>query len=228
MNKILETRHLVKTYKNGSTVVHALDDVSFSISQGDLAVILGKSGSGKSTLLDTIGGIEKPDQGEVLLNGISLYELRENERANIRSSCIGYIFQTFNLIEELTALENIRLPQDICGRTYEKQLEQDICSMLEIEARLYFYPDQLSGGERQRVAIARALLMKPQIVLADEPTGNLDSGTARQFMEFVRRSNAELGQTFVVVTHDKSWLDIAKTVYWMKDGSLEEYEENEK
>lgn len=169
MNKILETRHLVKTYKNGSTVVHALDDVSFSISQGDLAVILGKSGSGKSTLLDTIGGIEKPDQGEVLLNGISLYELRENERANIRSSCIGYIFQTFNLIEELTALENIRLPQDICGRTYEKQLEQDICTMLEIEARLHFYPDQLSGGERQRVAIARALLMKPQIVLADEP-----------------------------------------------------------
>ena len=223
---ILQAHDLVKTYQNGSTKIRALDKISFAVQEGDLTVILGKSGSGKSTLLDTIGGIEKPDSGEVMINGHSLYRQKEAERARLRNQAVGYIFQAFNLIDEFTVLENIRLPQDIRGRAYDMELEEKIFSGLEIKPRLNFYPGQLSGGERQRVAIARALLMRPQIVLADEPTGNLDSYNSRQFMEFVKKANAELRQAFVIVTHDLEWLEIAAKVYYMKDGRLEEYDEN--
>lgn len=223
---ILKANNLFKTYKNGDVGVTALNDVCLSVEQGDLIVIIGKSGSGKSTLLDSIGGIEKPDRGEVLIDGISLYGLKEAERAKTRSLYIGYIFQTFNLIDEFTVLQNVRLPLDISGKPYEPEFEEAIFSALDIKSRLKFYPNQLSGGERQRVAIARALLMRPKIVLADEPTGNLDSQNGQQFMELVKKANTEFNQTFVIVTHDLEWLKIAQKVYLMKDGTLGEYNEN--
>lgn len=224
--RILEVQNVTKIYRSNEVAVKALDNVSLAVDRGDLIVILGKSGSGKSTLLNVMGGIENPDSGKIIINGISLYDLKEEKRVRIRSSYIGYVFQTFNLIEELTVLENVRLPLDISNRNYEKSFEQKIFSLLEIESRLKFYPNQLSGGERQRVAIARALLIKPQIVLADEPTGNLDSQSSKQFMEFVKKSCYEFGQTFVVVTHDDSWIKIAKKIYYVKDGCIgEEYYE---
>ena len=219
---IMEVQNLIKTYKNHDIVVNAVNNVSFSVEQGDLLVILGKSGSGKSTLLDAMGGIAIPDNGKVIVDVVSLYDLSEEKRAAFRSSYIGYIFQSFNLIDEFTALENIRLPFDIHKKKYDEEFEKKICSMLGIESRLMFFPSQLSGGERQRVAIARALLMRPKIVLADEPTGNLDSLTSQQFIEFVEKSNIELGQTFVVVTHDESWMKIANKVYYVKDGCIGE------
>lgn len=220
--QIMEVQQLIKTYKNNEIVVHAVNNVSFSVQQGDLLVILGKSGSGKSTLLDIMGGIAVPDSGKVIVDGVSLYDLNERKRAAYRSSYIGYVFQSFNLIDEFTALENIRLPFDIHKKKYDKEFEKVICSMLGIESRLMFYPNQLSGGERQRIAIARALLMRPKIVLADEPTGNLDSRSSQQFMEFVEKSYVQFGQTYVVVTHDESWLKIAKKVYCVKDGFIGE------
>lgn len=223
--EILKAQNVIKTYQTNDIIVRAVDNVSFTVDLGDLTVILGKSGSGKSTLLNVIGGIEKPDSGEVFINGKALYKLKEAERARIRSAYVGYIFQNFNLIDELTVLENIRLPLDINGISYNVPFEEKIFSTLEINTRLNFYPEQLSGGERQRVAIARALLMKPQIVLADEPTGNLDSKTGRQFIDLVEKSNKELGQTFVIVTHDHAWLEIAKKVYYVKDGHLGEHNE---
>lgn len=223
--EILKAQNIIKTYQTGHIIVRAVDDVSFSVESGDLTVILGKSGSGKSTLLNVIGGIEKPDSGEVFINGKALYQLREAERARLRSTYVGYIFQSFNLIDELTVLENIRLPLDLNGIRYNLPFEEMLFSTLEIDTRLNFYPGQLSGGERQRAAIARALLMKPRIVLADEPTGNLDSKTGRQLIDLVEKSNRELGQTFVIVTHDPAWLEIAKKVYYVKDGHLGEQNE---
>lgn len=223
--EILKAESIIKTYRTSDVVVRAANHISFTAEPGDLTVILGKSGSGKSTLLHVLGGIEKPDSGEVFINGRALYRLKEAERARIRNEYVGFIFQSFNLIDELTVLENIRLPLDIRGNRYDLAFEEKILSVLEMTSRLDFYPAQLSGGERQRAAIARALLMKPQIVLADEPTGNLDSQTARQFMQLVERSNGELGQTFVIVTHDHSWLEIAKKVYVITDGHLGEYHE---
>ncbi|MDO4267413.1 MAG: ABC transporter ATP-binding protein [Eubacteriales bacterium] len=222
---LLEALNLSKTYKTSAISVHALRGVSFVAEPGDLTVILGKSGSGKSTFLDVIGGILEPDQGKVIFNGYSLYEETEEKRTELRRTGIGYIFQNFNLIDEFTVLENVRLPLDISGGSYDLEYEYKIFSMLGIENRVNFYPDQLSGGERQRTAIARALIMKPQLILADEPTGNLDSQTSRQFMDFVRLSNQELRQSFVVVTHDREWSEIAGRAYYMKDGCLEVYHE---
>ncbi len=223
--EILKAENITKTYRANDVVVRAVDHISFTAEPGDLSVILGKSGSGKSTLLHVLGGIEKPDSGEVFINGKALYRLKEAERARVRSEYVGFVFQNFNLIDELTVLENIRLPSDIRGNRYDLSFEERILSVLEMTPRLDFYPAQLSGGERQRAAIARALLMKPQIVLADEPTGNLDSQTGRQFMQLVERSNRELGQTFVIVTHDHAWVEIAKNVYAISDGHLGEHHE---
>jgi ABC-type lipoprotein export system ATPase subunit len=199
--------------------VAALKENNFTVSSGDIAVIIGKSGSGKSTLLNIIGGLMPPDIGDVEVGGMSLYSTNETVRARIRTQKIGFIFQSFNLIDELSVINNIRLPFDIAKIKYNKDFEDEIIDKLEIRHRLKFYPDQLSGGERQRVAIARALLMKPDIILADEPTGNLDTESGKSVMDFVRESN-ELGQTFIIVTHDIEWTKIATVVYRMTDGEL--------
>lgn len=218
METILSAKSISKKYKSGEYNVTALQKNDFSVFKGEIAVIIGKSGSGKSTFLNILGGLMPPDTGEVFVEGKSLYKLNESKRADLRSVNIGFVFQSFNLIDELSVINNIRLPFDIAKRPYDKKREKDLFAQLQIEHRLNFYPDQLSGGERQRVAIARALLMHPDIILADEPTGNLDSVSSRAVMDFICRNNN--GQAYVIVTHDTEWKKIATTVYRMTDGIL--------
>jgi putative ABC transport system ATP-binding protein len=220
---ILSACEISKSYKTGTGKISALKKNNFSVKNGEIVVIIGKSGSGKSTFLNILGGLMPPDSGEVFISDRSLYKLSETDRAVLRSQKIGFVFQSFNLIDELSVINNIRLPFDIANRPYEKSREEELFSRLEIGERLAFYPDELSGGERQRVAITRALLSRPDIILADEPTGNLDSVTGKAVMDFVSENKGN-GQAFIIVTHDTEWTKIADTVYRMSDGILEKCE----
>jgi len=220
MINILSAEKIKKSYKSGEVVVMALRETNFYVSAGEIVGIIGKSGSGKSTLLNVIGGLIQPDNGEVVIGNNSLYRLSENKRAKIRTQKIGFIYQNFNLIDELSVFNNIRLPFDIAKLPYNTVLENKIIEQLSIGNRLKFYPEQLSGGERQRVAIARTLLMQPDIILADEPTGNLDLESGKAVMDFVRESNRERGQTYIIATHDMEWTKFATTIYKMSDGVL--------
>lgn len=221
MDRILTVKNISKSYKIGNTQVHALKSTTLEIKKGEIVVVIGKSGSGKSTLLNVLGGLIVPDSGEVLLDGKNLYTMSEKERARIRNQKCGFIYQNFNLINELSVINNIRLPFDIAGKPYNTKREKELLDILDLGKRRNFYPTQLSGGERQRTAVARALLMEPSIILADEPTGNLDLESGNKLMAFVKRTNREQGQTYVIVTHDLEWLKIAHTVYRMSDGRLE-------
>ena len=221
MDRILTVKNISKSYKIGNAQVHALKSTTLEIKKGEIVVVIGKSGSGKSTLLNVLGGLIVPDSGEVLLDGKNLYTMSEKERARIRNQKCGFIYQNFNLINELSVINNIRLPFDIAGKPYNTKREKELLDILDLGKRRNFYPTQLSGGERQRTAVARALLMEPSIILADEPTGNLDLESGNKLMAFVKRTNREQGQTYVIVTHDLEWLKIAHTVYRMSDGRLE-------
>lgn len=220
MDRILTVKNISKSYKIGNAQVHALKSTTLEIKKGEIVVVIGKSGSGKSTLLNVLGGLIVPDSGKVLLDGKNLYALSEKERARIRNQKCGFIYQNFNLINELSVINNIRLPFDIAGKPYNTKREKELLDILDLGKRRNFYPTQLSGGERQRTAVARALLMEPSIILADEPTGNLDLESGNKLMAFVKRTNREQGQTYVIVTHDLEWLKIAHTVYRMSDGRL--------
>lgn len=220
MANIIETSGLVKTYRHNKINIEAIKGVDLNIAKGSINVIIGRSGSGKSTLLKILGGLLKPDDGQVRIDNETVYALSESKRAKFRSSKVGFVFQEFNLINELSVIHNIRLPYEINKMPYDDNLENIIIPLLDLQDRLNFYPDQLSGGERQRTAIARALLMKPSIILADEPTGNLDSDSAQKVMDFVKCSNRQFDQTYVIVTHDAEWLKIATHVFRMSDGSL--------
>lgn len=220
MRTVLEAKDITKNFYMGSHRIAALKKTNLDITLGSINVFVGKSGSGKSTLLNILGGLLKPDSGEVLIEDIPLFRGNESARTKLRCRKIGYIFQNFNLIDELSVINNIRLPVDIACREYDKQAEKEIFDMLELNDRLLFYPDQLSGGERQRTAIARALLMDPMLILADEPTGNLDLESAKNFMSYVEKTNKNRAQTYVIVTHDQEWRKIAHHVYKMSDGVL--------
>ena len=220
MNDVLQASNISKNFYSDRVKVEALKPTNLSISGGSINVIIGRSGSGKSTLLKVLGGLIKPDDGQVLIEEQSIYSLSEASRTRLRSLKVGFVFQEFNLIYELSVINNIRLPFDINRLPYDLQTEKEIISMLDLENRLSFYPDQLSGGERQRTAIARALLMKPSIILADEPTGNLDSDSGKNVMDFVETSNRLRNQTYVIVTHDVEWLKIAHHAFRMCDGNL--------
>ncbi|MGN0397948.1 MAG: ABC transporter ATP-binding protein [Candidatus Fimimorpha sp.] len=220
---ILEARQISKTFHLGETKVEALDQVDLSINEGEVVAIVGKSGAGKTTLLNILGGLEIPDSGDVIVDGESLYDgINDNRHTEIRREKIGYIFQTFCLIDEIRVLENIRLPFDIQNKAYDLDYEQQLISMLQLEKKMRYYPHKLSGGERQRVAIARALLMKPAIVLADEPTGNLDSETGNQFMGYLYECRERFGQTIIIVTHDMEIANQADRKIIVKDGNLVE------
>jgi len=219
MKSILSAKSISKAYISSAGKVIALQKNDFFINEGEIVVIIGKSGSGKSTFLNVLGGLMPPDSGEILMQGISLYKLNESDRATFRSLKIGFVFQSFNLIDELSVINNIRLPFDIAKRPYDRAKEKELFIHLGIEHRLKFYPDQLSGGERQRVAIARALLMQPDIILADEPTGNLDSVSSKAVMDFVSKNNRN-GQAYIIVTHDTGWTKLATSIYQMNDGIL--------
>ena len=219
---VLEATSLVKKYQLGGHQVNALNGVNFGVEKGEFVAIMGPSGSGKSTLLHLLGGLDKPSEGEVTLAGQQLSLLNDKHATLVRRRNVGFVFQFFNLLPTLTAYENIALPLIIDGQNLRKiqpQLEA-LLKLVGIYERRNHKPDQLSGGEQQRVALARALATQPAIVLADEPTGNLDSKNGIAIMELLRKSADDLGQTIIVVTHDTRAAAYADRVVFLKDGQI--------
>lgn len=218
----LQTIQLVKQYQMGSLFVEALKGVDLSIQAGEFVAIMGPSGSGKSTLLHLMGGLDKPTSGEVILAGKPLSQLNDYELARIRRLKVGFVFQFYNLIPTLTAAENIALPLLIDGvplRRYRERLDE-LLELVNLSDRAQHKPDQLSGGQQQRVAIARAFVNQPEIVLADEPTGNLDTRSGTAILELLQRSRIELGATIVIVTHDPRAASYAQRVIFLRDGKI--------
>lgn len=219
---ILVAEALQKEYLLGEHVVRALDGVDFAVAEGEFVAIMGPSGSGKSTLLHLLGGLDRPTSGEICLAGQQLSLLDEKEATLVRRHNVGFVFQFYNLLPTLTAEENILLPILIDGKdvaAYRAHLDA-LLALVGLTARRSHKPDQMSGGEQQRVSLARALITRPAIVLADEPTGNLDSKTGTNIMQLLRRSCDELGQTIIVVTHDQRAAAYADRVVFLRDGAI--------
>jgi len=220
---VLETSDLNKRYKLGDHEVIALGEVDFVVDEGEFVAIMGPSGSGKSTLLHLIGGLDQPTDGNITLNGQQLSLMNDKQITLLRRRNIGFVFQFYNLIPTLSAEENITLPLIIDGankREYSERVET-ILELIGLRDRRTHKPEQLSGGEQQRIALARALITMPAIVLADEPTGNLDSKTGKAIMQLLRRSCDELGQTMIIVTHDPTAASIADRVVFLRDGKID-------
>ncbi len=219
---LIETRDLWKSYEMGSETVHALRGVSFTIERGEYVAIMGPSGSGKSTLMNLIGCLDTPSQGSYLLNGKQVSQMNDDELARIRNEEIGFVFQTFNLLPRATALHNVELPLVYAGVPTHERLERERAALqrVELAERMTHRPNQLSGGQRQRVAVARALVNNPSILLADEPTGNLDSKTGVEIMALFARLH-EAGNTIVLVTHEADIAAHAHRVVHLRDGQIE-------
>ena len=219
---ILEAVKLKKQYQLGEQSVNALAGVDLAVEQGDFVAIMGPSGSGKSTLLHLLGGLDRPSDGEITLAGLRLSVLNDNRATLVRRRNVGFVFQSFNLLPTLTTEENITLPLTIDGQKPARFRERidTLVHLVGLEDRRRHKPDQLSGGEQQRVAIARALVTQPAIVLADEPTGNLDSKTGALIMQLLRRSRQELGQTIIMVTHDPRAATYADRIVFLRDGQI--------
>ena len=223
MKMLLEIRDVKKTYRMGKVLVPALRGVSFDVKEGEFLTIFGPSGSGKSTLLHLMGCLDRPDEGEILIDGENVLKLSDDKLAELRLTKIGFVFQFFNLLPRLTALQNVELPLTIAGM-HEKgarEKAEKTLKLVGLEARMNHRPFELSGGEQQRVAIARALINDPKIVLADEPTGNLDTKTGWEIVQLMKRLNEEKGQTFIVVTHDPHIAETAHRIVHLKDGVVE-------
>jgi putative ABC transport system ATP-binding protein len=221
---VLEAKDLRKEYRLGQHLVNALTGVNFQVEKGEFVAIMGPSGSGKSTLLHLLGGLDSPTEGNITLAEQSLAKLSEHKATLVRRHNVGFVFQFFNLLPTLTAEENVLLPIIIDGknpRKYEEQLT-NLLALVGLLDRRTHKPDQLSGGEQQRVAIARALITQPAILLADEPTGNLDTKTGTAIMELLRRSCEELNQTVIVVTHDPKAAAFANRIIFLRDGDIVE------
>ncbi len=220
MNTVLKTVQIEKTYGKGELETNALKPTDLEIEQGIFHAIIGKSGSGKSTLLHILGGLDKPSGGKVYLEDRSMFDLKERELAILRRRRIGFVFQAYNLLSEHTVLENILMPVHLDKKKEDKPYLDKVLKTLGIEEKLPYYPDELSGGERQRVAIARALAAKPAILLADEPTGNLDENTGREVINLLKQSAREFGQTVILVTHDMDIAGNADRVITIANGSI--------
>ena len=230
MTKVIQLKKASKYYQMGENLVKALDKVDIEIEKGDFVAIMGPSGSGKSTGMNLVGSLDTPTYGSVFLDGKDISLLEESQIANIRGQKVGFIFQSFNLISNLTAKENIMLPMIFQGLDNEEREHRafDLLKMVELEDRMDHYPSQLSGGQQQRVAIARALANNPEVILADEPTGNLDTKTGQKVMDFLIDLNKK-GKTIVMVTHDSELAKrYARKIYWMKDGNVEKVTEKSK
>ena len=212
--------HLSKVYGSGDTRVVALDDVSVDFRRGEFSAIMGPSGSGKSTLMHCVAGLDDASGGSIVIGDVDLTSLDDKRLTRLRRDKIGFIFQSFNLLPTLTALENITLPMDIAGRKPDKQWLDTVVDTVGLRDRLGHKPTQLSGGQQQRVACARALASRPEIVFADEPTGNLDSRAGAEVLGFLRRSVREMGQTIVMVTHDPVAAAYADRVVFLADGRV--------
>ena len=219
---VIDTQNLWKTYQMGSEEINALQDVSVQIERGEYVAIMGPSGSGKSTLMNLIGCLDTPSQGKYLLNGREVSQMDDDELASIRNKEIGFVFQTFNLLPRATALHNVELPLIYAGVSGQERLElaKRALARVELSDRLKHRPNELSGGQRQRVAIARALVNEPSILLADEPTGNLDSKTGEEIMALFERLH-EAGNTIVLVTHEAELAAFARRVIHIRDGRIE-------
>jgi putative ABC transport system ATP-binding protein len=227
MPSLLEVRDIKKTYRMGKVLVPALRGVSFDAKAGEFLTIFGPSGSGKSTLLHLMGCLDRPDEGEIFIEGTHVLKLSDDKLAELRLTKIGFVFQFFNLLPRMTALQNVELPLTIAGVSEReaKEKAKEMLRLVGLEARLNHKPFELSGGEQQRVAIARALINDPKIVLADEPTGNLDTKTGWEIVQLMKKLNEEKGQTFLVVTHDPQIAETAHRIVHLKDGLIEEIKE---
>ena len=218
--EILRVEHLTKQYGTGDNAVRALDDVSFSVEKGEFLAIIGPSGSGKSTLLHILGGVDRPTSGHVWMDGQDVYAQNEEQLAVFRRRQVGLIYQFYNLIPVLNVVENMTLPVLMDGRKVNEARVQELLSVLSLTERRNHLPNQLSGGQQQRVSIGRALMNAPAVVLADEPTGNLDSKNSREIVELLKISNREYGQTLVVITHDESIALQADRIIAIEDGHI--------
>jgi len=223
MTTILEVLEVKKSYRMGKVVIPALRGVSFDVKEGEFLAIFGPSGSGKSTLLHVVGGLDRPDEGEVLIDNVNIFKLGSDELAEVRLRKVGFVFQFFNLLPRLTALRNVELPLTIANVPEKEAMEkaEEMLKLVGVQARMNHRPSELSGGEQQRVAIARALINNPKIVLADEPTGNLDTKTGWEIVQLMKKLNEEKGQTFVIVTHDPYIAETADRIIHLKDGLIE-------
>lgn len=223
MDTILKTKNLCKYYGNGGNEVKALQDVNIEIERGEFVAVVGKSGSGKSTLLHMLGGLDHPTDGKVYIGKKNIFSYKEDELAVFRRRKIGFIFQSFNLISSLNVWENIIFPISLDGKKIDEAFLKDIIQTLGLEKKLHNLPNTLSGGQQQRVAIARAIASKPEILLADEPTGNLDSKTSAEVMGMLKMSVEKYGQTLVMITHDEDIAQIADRILVIEDGKVAEF-----
>lgn len=223
MNIVLKTEKLCKYYGKGENEVKAVDHADISIEQGEFVAVVGKSGSGKSTLLHMMGGLDYPTAGKVYIKDKDIFSLKEDELAVFRRRKIGFIFQAFNLVSAINVWENIVLPIGLDGQILDEAFIRDICTTLAIEKKLHNLPNTLSGGQQQRVAIARALSTKPDIIFADEPTGNLDSRTSEEVIALLKLSAAKYGQTVVMITHDEEIAQMADRILAIEDGRVVEF-----
>lgn len=222
MQEILRTEDLCKYYGSGESEVRAVEHTNLSISRGEFTAIVGKSGSGKSTLLHLLGGLDKPTAGKVFLSGQDIFALKEDELAVLRRRKIGFVFQAFNLVSSINVWENIVLPLGLDGRKADREFVEDIVHTLKLEQKKQNLPNTLSGGQQQRTAIARALAAKPDVILADEPTGNLDSKTSEEVMGLLKISTQKYGQTLVMITHDEEIAQMADRILLIEDGRVVE------
>ncbi|WP_027625607.1 ABC transporter ATP-binding protein [Clostridium lundense] len=217
---ILKTTNLKKYYGSGEMAVHALDGVNLSVENGEFVAVIGTSGSGKSTLLHMLGGLDCPTSGSVMVDGKEIFKLKEEELTIFRRRKIGFIFQSFNLVPMLNIYENIVLPIELDGNKPDKSYIKQIIQTLGLESKLQNFPNQLSGGQQQRVAIARALATKPAIVLADEPTGNLDSKTSQDVIGLLKVTGKKFNQTIVMITHNEELAQLADRIIRIEDGKI--------
>lgn len=217
---ILETKNLKKVYGTNETAVHALRGVNLQVRQGEFVAVVGTSGSGKSTLLHMLGGLDRPTAGEVIVDGKSIFSLKDEALTIFRRRKIGFVFQNYNLIPVLNVFENIVLPTQLDGNLPDRDYAARIIKTLGLESKLYTLPNHLSGGQQQRVAIARALAAKPAIILADEPTGNLDSCTSQDVMGLLKVTSQKFRQTMVIITHNEEIAQLSDRIIRIEDGNI--------
>ena len=226
---IISLKNVWKTYHMGDNILHAVKNIDLDIKEGEFIAIIGPSGAGKSTIMNLVGCLDIPSKGKIFLENKDVSKLPESKLAQIRGKIIGFVFQQFNLIPSLTALENVVLPMTFQGKERKKNMKKanDLLDLVGLSERITHYPNELSGGEKQRVAISRSLANSPKVILADEPTGNLDSKTGKQVMELLNKIHNE-GSTVILVTHDINLVDHAERVVFIKDGAIEKIEKNNK
>ena len=217
---ILKVENLVKTYKNGNSTINAVDNISFSVEKGDFVAIVGASGSGKSTLLHLLGGVDRPTSGKVFIDNVNIYSMNNDALAIFRRRQVGLIYQFYNLIPILNVEENIVLPCKLDGKNVSKDRLNEIIDTLGLSTRRKHLPNELSGGQQQRVSIGRAIINNPALVLADEPTGNLDSKASDEIVALLKESNKKYNQTIIVITHDPDIASVANRVITIEDGKI--------